>query len=110
MLQILVAVPQDASLCVARGHVPAMSQELRLPRECDFLQHDPQIHNLRSYISPLERPALHCFPSIRTFAVQSFAMRIPAEDNVPSRFELFLLGDGERKVTEAADTRMQLGS
>jgi len=32
-------------------------------------------------------------------------MRIPAEDNVPSRFELFLLGDGEKKVTETPDTR-----
>lgn len=32
-------------------------------------------------------------------------MRVPTEDNVPSRFELFLLGDGEKKVTEAADTR-----
>jgi DNA-directed RNA polymerase II subunit RPB11 len=32
-------------------------------------------------------------------------MRIPAEDNVPPRFELFLLGDGEKKVTETPDTR-----
>lgn len=28
-----------------------------------------------------------------------------AEDNVPNRFELFLLGDGEKKVAEEADTR-----
>ena len=28
-----------------------------------------------------------------------------AEDNVPHRFELFLLGEGEKKVTEEADTR-----
>lgn len=27
-----------------------------------------------------------------------------AEDNVPPRFELFLLGDGEKKVTEETDT------
>ena len=27
------------------------------------------------------------------------------EDNVPPRFELFLLGEGEKKVTEAPDTR-----
>jgi len=33
------------------------------------------------------------------------AMKIPAEDNVPHRFELFLLGDGEKKVTETPDTR-----
>lgn len=26
-------------------------------------------------------------------------------DNVPDRFELFLLGDGEKKVTEEPDTR-----
>lgn len=26
-------------------------------------------------------------------------------DNVPNRFELFLLGDGEKKVTEEPDTR-----
>jgi hypothetical protein len=25
--------------------------------------------------------------------------------NVPDRFELFLLGDGEKKITEAADNR-----
>ena len=28
-----------------------------------------------------------------------------AEDNTEDRFELFLLGDGEKKVTEEADTR-----
>ena len=32
-------------------------------------------------------------------------MKIPAEDNIPYRFELFLLGEGEKKVTETADTR-----
>ena len=31
--------------------------------------------------------------------------RNATEDNVPHRFELFLLGDGEKKVTEEADTR-----
>ncbi|KAI4129976.1 MAG: hypothetical protein LQ338_001982 [Usnochroma carphineum] len=29
-----------------------------------------------------------------------------AEENVPNRFELFLLGDGEKKVTEETDTRI----
>ncbi|KAL8724804.1 MAG: hypothetical protein Q9181_006665 [Wetmoreana brouardii] len=29
-----------------------------------------------------------------------------AEDNVPNRFELFLLADGEKKVTEETDTRI----
>lgn len=28
-----------------------------------------------------------------------------AETNVPERFELFLLGEGEKKVTEEIDTR-----
>lgn len=31
--------------------------------------------------------------------------RPTSEDNQPPRFELFLLGDGEKKVTEEADTR-----
>lgn len=31
--------------------------------------------------------------------------KITAEDNTQPRFELFLLGDGEKKVTEEADTR-----
>lgn len=31
--------------------------------------------------------------------------RISAEDNIPSRFDAFLLGDGEKKVTEEPDTR-----
>lgn len=30
---------------------------------------------------------------------------LPAEVNVPDRFELFILADGEKKVTEAPDTR-----
>lgn len=36
----------------------------------------------------------------------SRASRPIAEDNVPNRFELFLLGDGEKKVTEETDTRI----
>lgn len=32
---------------------------------------------------------------------------IDAEINVLNRFELFLLGDGEKKITETADTRMK---
>ena len=31
--------------------------------------------------------------------------RISTEDNIPSRFDAFLLGDGEKKVTEEPDTR-----
>ena len=33
------------------------------------------------------------------------AGRPGAEENVPNRFELFLLGDGEKKVSEETDTR-----
>ncbi|MCJ1451016.1 DNA-directed RNA polymerase II core subunit [Mycoblastus sanguinarius] len=36
--------------------------------------------------------------------------RPTAEDNVQHRFELFLLGDGEKKVTEEADTRIPSSS
>lgn len=31
--------------------------------------------------------------------------RISTEDNIPFRFDAFLLGDGEKKVTEEPDTR-----
>lgn len=31
-----------------------------------------------------------------------------AEDNIPDRFDTFLLGDGEKKVTEVADTRKSI--
>lgn len=31
--------------------------------------------------------------------------RVSAEDNIPTRFDAFLLGDGEKKVTEEPDTR-----
>ncbi|KAL8803209.1 MAG: hypothetical protein Q9182_003310 [Xanthomendoza sp. 2 TL-2023] len=36
--------------------------------------------------------------------------RATAEENNPNRFELFLLGDGEKKVTEEPDTRVQSAS
>lgn len=31
--------------------------------------------------------------------------KIDKSNNIPHRFELFLLGDGEKKVTEEVDTR-----
>lgn len=31
--------------------------------------------------------------------------RSHSEINIPDRFELFILGEGEKKITEAADTR-----
>ncbi|KAI4244463.1 MAG: hypothetical protein L6R40_002930 [Gallowayella cf. fulva] len=36
--------------------------------------------------------------------------RAIAEENVPNRFELFLLGDGEKKIIEEPDTRVQSAS
>lgn len=33
---------------------------------------------------------------------------LTANDNVPNRFELFILGDGEKKVTEETDTRKSM--
>ena len=33
-------------------------------------------------------------------------MRIPPDDNIPTRYELFLLEDGEKKLSETPDTRM----
>jgi hypothetical protein len=30
---------------------------------------------------------------------------VHSEVNIPNRFELFILGDGEKKITEAPDTR-----
>jgi hypothetical protein len=36
--------------------------------------------------------------------------RVGTEVNIPDRFELFLLGDGEKKITEAIDTRKFISS
>ncbi|KAL8675352.1 MAG: hypothetical protein Q9168_000309 [Polycauliona sp. 1 TL-2023] len=36
--------------------------------------------------------------------------RAIAEENIPNRFETFLLADGEKKVTEEPDTRVQSAS
>ena len=53
-------------------------------------------------------PALPLWSWFQVSLYRLLDMRIPTEDNVPGRFELFLLGDGEKKVTEVADTRMPL--
>ena len=60
-----------------------------------------------SVLSHMTRPSLH-MPSINPnagTAGYSRESRPTAEDNTQPRFELFLLGDGEKKVTEEADTR-----
>ena len=48
------------------------------------------------------------YANMNVNALSSNANRGPkptAEDNVPNRFDTFLLADGEKKVTEEADTR-----
>lgn len=71
------------------------------------------------YSTNLSSPQHTSFPSHMTrpsFPMPSMNFRISipgynresrptAEDNVQPRFELFLLGEGEKKVTEEADTR-----
>ena len=44
-------------------------------------------------------------PSMKDDAHSIGDAKIAAEDNRKPRFELFLLGDGEKKVSEEADTR-----
>ena len=43
--------------------------------------------------------------TIHSFGNRRRESKPNAEDNVPHRFELFILGEGERKVTEEPDTR-----
>ena len=57
--------------------------------------------------SHMSRPSLH-MPSMNPNAGHAGYTReakVTAEDNREARFELFLLGEGEKKVTEEADTR-----
>jgi hypothetical protein len=56
--------------------------------------------------SPYNRPpnTMEGFSPANTGGIEHVA-RIGSEVNVPDRFELFLLGDGEKKITEAVDTR-----
>ncbi len=65
-------------------HVSAWSHMLRYPHSVSNLGSNMRIPNPEA--GRLDRPS--------------------AEENVPNRFELFLLGDGEKKVTEETDTRM----
>lgn len=43
--------------------------------------------------------------TINSFGDRRREKKPSAEDNVAPRFELFILGDGEKKVTEEPDTR-----
>ena len=59
----------------------------------------------------MTRPSLH-MPNVNpnmnpntANSGYSRGSRATAEDNTQPRFELFLLGEGEKKVTEEADTR-----
>jgi hypothetical protein len=56
---------------------------------------------------PINRNPAAAPPFGRTGAVLGGARHpvVGAGINTPDRFELFLLGEGEKKVTEAADTR-----
>lgn len=56
---------------------------------------------------PINRDPAAGPPFARTGAVFDGAHHpvVGSEVNIPDRFELFLLGEGEKKVTEAADTR-----
>lgn len=47
--------------------------------------------------------------SLPPLAYQTEKMRIATEDNISTRFELFMLSEGEKKVVEAADTRNSSG-
>jgi hypothetical protein len=60
---------------------------------------DPS-HGRNTYSQPEH---WHVYESGRQ--MRNTTMRTAAEDNVPPRFELFILGDGEKKVVETADTR-----
>ena len=58
--------------------------------------------------SHMNRGGPGLYANMNVNALSSNSNRGPkptAEDNVPNRFDTFLLGDGEKKVTEEADTR-----
>ena len=56
----------------------------------------------------MSRGGAGLYANMNVNALSSNSNRGPkptAEDNVPNRFDTFLLGDGEKKVVEEADTR-----
>ena len=66
-----------------------MDQDVKDPKHA--VNHDPA-----GYSSFARTAAIH--DGTRNPAVHS-------NINIPDRFELFILGDGEKKITEAPDTR-----
>ena len=60
--------------------------------------------SVHSHMMPFSLPAtrLNLVPRVAGYNPDSNQV---AEDNTQARFELFLLGEGEKKVTEEADTR-----
>ena len=78
---------------------------------------DPYAH-LNKSIHPVDQAvkdpnhSINRYPATRPCFTQTAAIhdgpRNPAvhsEINIPDRFELFILGEGEKKITEAPDTR-----
>ncbi|MCJ1299869.1 DNA-directed RNA polymerase II core subunit [Hypocenomyce scalaris] len=90
-------------------------QEDPAPKPRHFVQHntseDPALEpqNYNDHFS--SNPHRNINPTVNTQErYHRDRPKITAEDNVTSRFELFLLGDGEKKVTEAPDTRIPSSS
>ena len=90
--------------------VQLKSQDDTAPKPRRFVQHntseDPALEpqNYDDHFS--SNPHRNVNPAVNTQErYRGDRPKIAAEDNVASRFELFLLGDGEKKVTEAPDTR-----
>ena len=64
----------------------------------------PQHTSHHSHMSPPTPHTSNMNPNTGNLGYER-GTRPTAEDNTQPRFELFLLGDGEKKVTEEADTR-----
>lgn len=69
--------------------------------------HSHMMRPLISHYAHMTRPVLHLSrlglnPGIPDYTPNPV---LASEDNTQPRFELFLLGEGEKKVTEEADTR-----
>lgn len=79
----------------------------------DFVARNaPSVHNIRegpqgAYSIPFQHKshASHSSYGNQDSSHNSSRAAKSVDDNRPDRFELFLLGDGEKKVVEEADTR-----
>lgn len=71
-----------------------------------FFGEDNHISQYSHMRRPSPMTAANLFNNMRPINPEAGRRDRPsAEENVPNRFELFLLGDGEKKVTEETDTR-----